>query len=92
MPLIRFTSHLQRYFPDIAEIEMPGDNVADILHALDAKFPGLRAYIVDDQGALRQHVNIFVGQELIEDRKALSDPVQSEDHVFILRALSRGIL
>ena len=90
MPTVRFTSHLQRFFPSLSEIEVEGESVAEVVAALEQRFPGLRAYIVDDQGALRQHVNIFVRKELIEDRMALSDAVEAEDEVYILQALSGG--
>ena len=50
----------------------------------------LARYIVDERGALRRHVNIFVGDELIYDRDTLSDPVNSDSRVFIFQALSGG--
>ncbi len=92
MPRVRFTSHLQRFFPNISEVEVEGKTVAELLEQLELKYPGLRAYIVDQKGALRQHVNIFVHKELIHDRESLSDPVGSEDPVYILQALSGGLL
>ena len=90
MPKVRFTNHLQRFFPDLSEVEVEGETVADLLHELEARFPGLRAYIVDQKGSLRQHVNIVVQKELIRDRKKLSDLVEKGDSVYILQALSGG--
>jgi hypothetical protein len=91
MAQVRFTRHLSRYFPDLAEREMVSANsVAGVVAALDERHPGLGAYIVDEGGALRKHVNIFIGQELIHDRKRLSDPVAEDDQVFIFQALSGG--
>jgi molybdopterin converting factor small subunit len=91
MPKVRFTSHLQRFFPKLSEVEVEGETVAELLKALEKKFPGLSAYIVDQKGSLRQHVNIFVREELILDRITLSDPVEADDPVYILQALSGGI-
>jgi molybdopterin converting factor small subunit len=91
MPKVRFTSHLQRFFPDISEVEVKGETVAELLKELEKKYPGLSAYIVDQKGSLRQHVNIFVREELILDRITLSDPVEADDSVYILQALSGGI-
>ena len=42
-------------------------------------FVRVRGYILDDQGALRKHVAIFVNHELIHDRTKLSDPVHIND-------------
>jgi len=92
MPKVRFTSHLQRFFPNISEVEVEGKTVGEVLLKLEERFPGLRAYIVDQKGAVRQHVNIFVSEELIHDRETLSDPVESDSPIYILQALSGGQL
>ena len=42
------------------------------------------------KGALRKHVNIFIGDELIRDKRALSDAVSAETRVYIMQALSGG--
>lgn len=91
MAQVRFTRHLSRYFPGLAEREeVAGETVAEVVAALDARYPGLAAYIVDDRGSLRKHVNIFLDQELIHDRVTLSDKVDTDDQMFIFQALSGG--
>ena len=50
----------------------------------------LRSYILDDQGRLRRHVNVFVGGQMVADRLALSDPVGPRDEIYVLQALSGG--
>jgi sulfur carrier protein ThiS len=91
MARVKFTRHLQRFFPDLHEIEeVEGQTVAAIIAALDARHPGLAGYLLDDQGALRRHVNIFLGQELIHDRQHLQDPVAPHDQLHIFQALSGG--
>lgn len=91
MATLKFTRHLVRYFPDLPDhVTVNGRTVAAILTNLDAQYPGLAAYIVDEQGALRRHVNIFVAGDLIRDRQTLQDPVQPDDHIHIFQALSGG--
>jgi molybdopterin converting factor small subunit len=93
MATVRFTKHLIRFFPDLANqaiIEAQGDTVAGVVNALDEKYPGLAAYVVDEQGALRKHVNIFLDDELIHDRQKLQDPVAEDDRIYIFQALSGG--
>jgi molybdopterin converting factor small subunit len=91
MPAIKFTSHLRRFFPDLTDgVRVEGRTIAEVVGALDRQFPGLADYLIDDQGALRQHVNIFVDDSLILDREALSDAVSETDRIFIFQALSGG--
>ena len=88
---VKFTTHLQRYFPALQRVEaVHGDTVAEVLANLEARFPGLAAYLVDERGALRPHVNIFIGEEMIQDRQGLKDTVASGDRLFVFQALSGG--
>ena len=90
MAHVRYTKNLLRFFPDLQEGEIGGQTVADILAQVEQQHPGFRRYIVDDQGALRKHVNIFVQGQVVKDREGLSDPVGPTAEIFFVQALSGG--
>lgn len=90
MPQVRFTSALSAFFPGLKPMEVKGNTVREIMDQLAAQFSGFDRYILDEKGALRKHVNIFVNQALIHDRVGLTDPVALNDEVFIIQALSGG--
>lgn len=90
MPRVVIAPHLCHQFSIPAECEANGATLAEIVADLDRQYPGVRGYLLDDQGALRQHVNLFVNSAWIADRKGLSDPVTSGDQVHIFQALSGG--
>lgn len=90
MPHVAFTRHLQRFFPTLAEGEVPGRTVREVVDELERRNPGFASYIVDETGRLRRHVNVFVGEEPIRDRDRLGDALAPDDKVFILQALSGG--
>lgn len=90
MPTVKFTKNLLRFYPTPQTVAVEGASVAAVIAALEARYPGLSGYFIDDQGQLREHVNIFVGNQLIHDRKKLSDPVRADDVVYIMQALSGG--
>ena len=90
MAQVRFTSHLRRYFPALAPVEVEASSVADLVAQLDRLHPGLASYLVDERGALRPHVNIFVDEEGVADRRRLSDPLVAASRVYVLQALSGG--
>jgi sulfur-carrier protein len=91
MAQIRFTSHLKRFFPDLRSgDEIDGQTVAEVVTALDRRYPGIAAYLVDERGSLRKHVNIFIGEHLVHDRETLSDPLSENAQIYIMQALSGG--
>lgn len=52
--------------------------------------PRLRGYVVDERGALRKHMSIFVDGDLIVDRRTLSDSVGPTSEIYVMQALSGG--
>lgn len=90
MAYVKFTPNLKRFFPGLCECEIDAATVAEIITAVDRRWRGLGDYIIDEQGALRKHVNIFVGDELLRDKRTLSDRVSADSKIFIVQALSGG--
>jgi sulfur-carrier protein len=72
------------------EYDVPSGTVRDALTSVFERQPTLRRYLLADDGALRRHVNIFVNEELIEDRRGLSDSVGDGDRIHVLQAVSGG--
>jgi hypothetical protein len=52
--------------------------------------PAARDYVLDDQGALRKHMAIFINGEQVLDRAGLADPVPEGGVVDVVQALSGG--
>jgi molybdopterin converting factor small subunit len=64
--------------------------LAQVLDALWAVYPGVRDRVLTEQGALRPHVNVFVGPESIRFSGGLATPVTDSAEVSILPAVSGG--
>lgn len=92
MVRVVLTRHLRELFPDLdgRELHVEARTVTDVVHEMDKLAPGLAFYVCDERGRLRQHVNIFVGEDRIADRAGLTDPVAPDSQVFIMQALSGG--
>jgi hypothetical protein len=86
------TRHLFTFFPDLegVQLSVDGTTVADVVRAVDELAPGFAFYVCDERGRLRQHVNIFVEDQMISDRGRLSDRVGPDSRVLIMQALSGG--
>lgn len=89
MPTVSFTSALQRFLPALSA-QVEGETVGVALAAVFALRPALRGYVLDDQGALRRHVAVYVNGDPVKDRSGLTDPVRPRDEIYVLQALSGG--
>ena len=65
--------------------------VREALESLWRIHPGLRDRIVDEQGEVRQHINVFVGTECIRFTGGLSTQVPDGAEVMIVPAVSGGL-
>jgi molybdopterin converting factor small subunit len=89
VPRVSFTGNLKRHVA-CPPADVAGATVRAALDAVFALQPQLRSYILDDQGRLRRHVNVFVNDQLVADRNGLSDAVAATDELFVFQALSGG--
>ena len=67
-----------------------GATVRESLEAAFALYPLARGYVLDEHGALRHHMALFVDGEPLVDRRTLSDPVPASAEIFVMQALSGG--
>jgi molybdopterin converting factor small subunit len=87
MPTVNIASPLRSYTQGAASVAARGATVEAVLADLEARFPGMRFRMIDEQGRIRQHVRIFVNTESVGD---LSRRVTDGDVVHLICALSGG--
>lgn len=92
MPAVEVARHLHRFFPQLEgrKLHVEGATAADCVRAMDALAPGFSDYVLDERGRLRQHVNVFIDQDMVVDRATLADPVPEHATLFVFQALSGG--
>ncbi len=93
MPVtFRIPSYLATFADGASSIALEGavPTVQDALIALWSVCPALRDRIVDEQGDVRQHINIFVGNECIRFTGGLTTPVPDGSEILIVPAVSGG--
>ena len=66
--------------------QVEGATAGDVLRSLEKRQPGLRGWILDETGTLREHVALFVNSQKV----TLGRPVDSEDEVYVVQAISGG--
>lgn len=89
MPQVVFTPNLRRHV-ECASAQVRGATVGEALKQVFEINPRLQSYVLDDQGALRKHMLVFVDGSPARDRIRLSDPVEESSEIFVMQALSGG--
>ena len=89
MAHVVFTANLRQHL-DAPPLEADGRTVREVLEVAFRANPKLRSYVVDDQGAIRKHMVVFVNGRAISDRSGLTDPVPDGAEVHVMQALSGG--
>lgn len=89
MPTVHFTANIQRHVA-CPSVEVTGRTVCEALDAVFAQNPAARGYVLDDQGAVRKHMVVFVEGVPIRDRAKLTDAVAADDRIDVMQALSGG--
>jgi molybdopterin converting factor small subunit len=69
-----------------AKHELPGATVGEVLRELERRFPTVTGWILDEQGRVRPHVNVFVNGERIREDAA----VAPDDTLQVLPSISGG--
>lgn len=90
----RIPTYLASFAGDRTSLNISGSpaTVQDALQALWQSYPALRDRVLDEQGEVRQHINIFVGNECIRFTGGLTTPVPEGSELLIVPAVSGGLL
>ncbi len=89
MATVSFTPNLRRHV-QAPDARVAGATVGEALDGYFRDNPKARGYVLDDQGAVRHHVVIFLNGTPVRDRAALTDPLCEDDEIFVFQALSGG--
>ena len=72
------------------ELTLTATTLGDALSALWTLYPGVRDRIATEQGQVRQHINIFIGDENVRYTGGLASPVAAGAEISIVPAVSGG--
>lgn len=81
---------LREYAKGAGTVKGKGATLAAVLADLDARFPGIRQRVLEDSGAVRQYVNVFVNGAQVEETDPARVRVKDGDTVHILPSVAGG--
>lgn len=70
-----------------ADVPAASPTLGEVMDALDGAHPGIAFRVIDEQGAVRRHMNVFCGEESLRSR---GDRVRPGAELYVVGALSGG--
>jgi sulfur-carrier protein len=87
---VKVPTIMRKFVKDQPVVEASGGTLRDVIDDLDRSYPGLKGSIVDEGGALRRFVNLYLNDEDVRFLGSLETEVREGDTVSILPAVAGG--
>jgi len=87
---VRIPTILRTYTGGEAEVTAAGATLQEVLNDLEVQFPGIAARVLDDNGALRRFVNIYVNDDDVRFIDGLNSPTADGAQISIIPAVAGG--
>ena len=87
---VRIPTILRTYTGGDSEVSADGATLAEVLDDLEAHHTGIRARVLDDNGALRRFVNVYVGNDDVRFLEDLQTPTPDGVQVSVIPAVAGG--
>jgi molybdopterin synthase sulfur carrier subunit len=90
MANVRIPTPLRKLTNNEELVAIQAGTVGAAIQQLQAKFPGIQERLVDESGAVRRFVNVYVNEEDIRFLNNLDTPLKDTDEISIIPAIAGG--
>ena len=87
---VRIPTILRTYTGGESEVAPTGETLAAVLDDLDASYSGIKGRIIDESGALRRFVNVYVGNDDVRFLENLDTPTPDGMQISVIPAVAGG--
>lgn len=87
---VRIPTPLRKLTNNEELVEVEATSVGGAIDVLQARFPGIRERLLDETGAVRRFVNVYVNEEDIRFLKNQETPLKDGDEISIIPAIAGG--
>ena len=92
MAQFRIPGPLRRLSEGHVTVDVEATDLVGAIVALDAQYPGFKDRLLDENGDLRQFVNIYLNDEDVRLGSGLGARVGEKDEISIVPAVAGGLL
>jgi MoaD family protein len=90
MPTLTLPALMKYYVDDHSEVQVTGSTVYQAINDLTSQYPAIKPHILDNQGGLRRHVNLFVNKENIKNLNGLDTSIEETDLIILMPSITGG--
>ena len=90
MPTVRFPTVMKYYIDNQPELFVPASTVSELVNQVIAQYPSIKFHLVDSEGNLRKHFNVFINGTHIRDLNGMDTALTAEDKVILMASAAGG--
>ncbi|MDN5854317.1 MAG: MoaD/ThiS family protein [Actinomycetia bacterium] len=87
---VRIPTILRTYTGGESQVSADGDNLSAVIDSLDGNYPGIKSRVIDEQGALRRFVNVYVGNDDVRFAEGLATATPDGTQISVIPAVAGG--
>ena len=87
---VRIPTPLRKLTNNEEVVEVRASTIGDAIVELQARYPGIKERLVDDNGEVRRFVNVYVNEEDIRFLQNQQTPLKDGDEISIITAIAGG--
>jgi molybdopterin converting factor small subunit len=91
MAMIRFPAVMKYYVDNQTEFSVPASTASELIEKIIEQYPSVKFHLVDAEGNLRKHFNVFVNGTHIRELNGMDTPLNDEDKVILMASAAGGI-
>jgi molybdopterin synthase sulfur carrier subunit len=81
---------MKYYVNNQAEFTVPASTVNELVSRIIQQYPPIQSHLVDSNGNLRRHFNVFVNGAHIRDLQGMDTPLSEEDKIILMASAAGG--
>ena len=90
MAILKIPTPLRSYTDGQAEVTVGGENIGEAMEHLVDKYPTLKPHLYNGDGRLRPFVNLFLGENNVNDLQGLETPLDENARVLLIPSIAGG--
>ena len=90
MPMVRFPVVMKYYVNNQTEFSIKASTVQELIDQVVEQYPSVKFHLLDANGQLRRHFNIFINGTHVRDLSGMETQLQEEDKVILMASAAGG--